>query len=45
MADLQDAEMEEGDRLLMFAGVGGTKVQARAGVCTNNSSFRASGRY
>ena len=33
MADLRDAEMEEGDRLPMFAGVGGTKVQAQAGVC------------
>ena len=33
MADLQDAEMEGGDKLLMFAGVGGTKVQAQAGVC------------
>ena len=33
MADLQDTEMEGRDKLLMFAGVGGTKVQAQAGVC------------
>ena len=40
MADLQDAEMEEGDRLLMFAGVGGTKVQAQAGVCAQGTLDR-----
>ena len=40
MADLRDAEMEEGDRLLMFAGVGGTKVQAQAGVCAQGTLDR-----
>ena len=40
MADLLDAEMEEGDRSLMFAGVGGTKVQAQAGVCAQGTLDR-----
>ena len=40
MADLRDAEMDDGDRLLMFAGVGGTKVQAQAGVCAQGTLDR-----